>query len=95
MLRKYIPLILMLTAGAITCIITMVREYPMLQQLILLFVVLVLFYLLGSIMKWTLDYFDRQNEKAAGEQGEVIEKDGEDQDENKSEDMSDNKSDNA
>lgn len=82
MLRKYIPVILMLTAGAITCVITMVREYPMLQQLTVLFGVLVLFYLLGSIIKWTLDYFDRQNEKIAGEQGEVIEKDTENTDEN-------------
>lgn len=77
MFRKYIPLILMLSAGAVTCVITMVREYPILQQLVVLLVVLVLFYLLGSIVKWTLDFFDRQNEKLAGEQGEVIEKDGE------------------
>lgn len=75
MFRRNIPLILMLTAGAITCVITMIRKYPMLQQLMVQFGVLVLFYLLGSIIKWTLDYFDRQNEKLAGEQGEVIEKD--------------------
>ena len=80
MFRKYIPLILMLTAGAMTCIISMVREYSMLRQMTVLFVVLVLFYLLGSIIKWTLDYFDRQNEKIAGEQGEVIEKDMENPD---------------
>lgn len=77
MYRRYIPLILMLTAGAVTCIITMVREYPMLQQLAVLLVVLGVFYLLGCIIKWTLDYFERQNEKIAGEEGEVFEKDAE------------------
>ncbi len=77
MYRRYVPLLLMLSAGAVTWIITMVEGYPMLQQLTTLLVVLVLFYLLGSVIKWTLDYFERQNEKEAGEQGEVIAKDGE------------------
>ncbi len=72
MYRRYIPLLLMLTAGAVTCVIAIVRQYTMLQQMLMLFVVLVLFYLLGSIIKWTLDFFDRQNEKSAGETGEVI-----------------------
>ena len=76
--RTNFPLILMLVAGAVTWIITMINEYSVLGQLTALLVVLVLFYLLGSILKWTLDYFDQQNEKKNQEEGEVIEKEAED-----------------
>lgn len=72
--RKNMPLILMLTAGAVTCIITYIKGYSMLVKLSLLFAVLVLFYLLGSILKWTIDFFEAQNEKQRREEGEVIEK---------------------
>ena len=80
MYRRFLPLILMLTAGAVTCIITMVRQYPLLSQMMVLFAVLVLFYLLGNIIKWTLDYFDKENAKVVGEEGEVIEKEVENAD---------------
>ena len=72
--RKLMPLILMLTAGAVTCVINLIRQYPMLDQMIVLFVTLVVFYILGNILKWTLDLFDSQNEKTLPEEGEVIEK---------------------
>lgn len=64
----------MLTAGAITCIITLVQQYDVLTEMLILLVVLVVFYGLGSILKWTLDYFERQNEAKLQEEGEVIEK---------------------
>lgn len=72
--RKNLPLILMLTAGVVTCIITYVQEYSMVAKLVSLFVVLLVFYVLGSILKGTLDYFERQNEQKLREEGEVIEK---------------------
>lgn len=72
--RKNMPLILMLTAGAVTCIITFIQKYSVLGKLTALLVVLVIFYLLGSILRWTLDYFDKQNEEKSKEEGEVIEK---------------------
>lgn len=72
--RKNLPLLLMLTAGAVTCIITYIEEYSMNAKLVSLFVVLLIFYVLGSILKWTLDYFERQNEQKLMEEGEVIEK---------------------
>lgn len=74
MKRKYMPLILMLLAGAITSIITFIKQYTMLQRLGALLAVLLIFYVLGSILKWLLDTFDKQNEKAALDEGEVIEK---------------------
>lgn len=59
--RKHIPLVLMLVTGAVTCIINLIREYSVLGQLTSLLIVLVIFYFLGSVLKWTLDRFDRQN----------------------------------
>ena len=76
--RKNLPLLLMLTAGAVTCIITYIEKYTMVEKLVSLFFVLLLFYILGCIMKWTLDYFEKQNEERLMEEGEVIEKEAED-----------------
>lgn len=82
--RKNLPLILMLTAGAVTCIITYIRQYSVTAKLVSLFLVLLLFYILGSVLKVTLDFFDRQNEEKRQEEqqeeGEVIEKETQDAD---------------
>lgn len=76
--RKNIPLILMLVAAAVTCIRNLIQNVSILGQLTSLLIVLVIFYFLGSVLKWTLDYFDRQNEKKEQpEEGEVVEKDSE------------------
>ncbi len=72
--RKNIPLVLMLVAGAATCIVTWVRQYSILGRLTALLVTLVIFLCLGSLLKFVLDLFDRQNEKKSQEEGEVIEK---------------------
>lgn len=77
--RKSLPMLLMLAAGAVTCIITFIQQFSALNKLISLFCVMLLFYVLGSVLKWTLDYFDAQNEKRRKEEGEVIEKEAEDQ----------------
>lgn len=65
--RKNLPLLLMLVAGAVTCIVNLVYNYTILGQLTSLLIVLVVFYFLGSLLKWTLDYFDNQNELARKE----------------------------
>lgn len=75
--RKNLPLLLMLTAGAVTCIITYIEKYTLIEKLVSLFVVLLVFCFLGSVLKWTLDFFDRQNEERIKEEGEVIEKESE------------------
>ena len=74
MKRKYMPLILMLLAGAITAVITFIKRYTMVQRLSALLAVLLIFYALGSLLKWLLDTFEEQNAKAALDEGEVIEK---------------------
>lgn len=75
--RKNLPLLLMLTAGAVTCVITYVMDYSMVTKLMSLFLVLVLFYFFGSILKWTLDSFDRQNEEKEKKEAEGAEADSE------------------
>ena len=75
--RKKLPLLLMLLAGAVTCIVTYIQKYTMSEKLVSLFAVLLIFYILGSVLKGTLDYFERQNEEKLREEGEVIEKDPE------------------
>lgn len=75
--RKNMPLLLMLGAAAITSILTFVMHYTILQKLIALLVVLLVFFVLGSTLRWVLDTFEAQNEKAALDEGEVIEKENE------------------
>lgn len=75
--RNNMPLILMLAAGAVTCVITFILNYSIMGKLLSLLIVLLVFYLLGNIMKWTLDYFDRQNEKENQEEGDGEEAEGE------------------
>lgn len=77
--RKNLPLLLMLTAGAVTCIITFIQKYTIFEKLVALFFVLIIFYVLGCILMWTLDYFEKQNEEKLMEEGEVIEKESETQ----------------
>lgn len=72
--RKNMPLVLMLTAGAVTCVITFIMRYSVLDKMLSLLAVLVVFYLLGSLLRFTLDFFDSQNEKKRKEEGEMIEK---------------------
>lgn len=68
--RKTMPLMLMLIAGAITSIITFIMDYSILNKLLALFISLLVFYFLGSILKWILDYFEGQNEKLLSEEQE-------------------------
>lgn len=75
--RKNLPLLMMLTAGAVMCIISYVQKFTILAKLVSLFVVLLVIYLAGSVLVWILNYFDRQNEERLKEEGEVIEKDSE------------------
>ena len=72
--RKKLPLFLMLTAGSITSIMTFVNGYPLKDKLFNLLIVLLIFGFIGLMIKNLLDFFDKQNEKRAEEEGEVIEK---------------------
>lgn len=72
--RKNMPLLLMLASGAVTCIITFIQDFSIVEKLGSLLFVMVIFLFLGNVLKWTLDYFDRQNEakRKAEEEAEAL-----------------------
>ncbi len=72
--RKQLPLVLMLLAGAITSITVYFRGLGLKTMLIALLAALVSFYFIGSLIKMVLDSFYKENEKAAEDEGSVIEK---------------------
>lgn len=72
--RKMIPIILMLFAGAMTSIVVYYRKLGPVWMLISTLAVMVVFYLIGSIVKLVLDSLDVTEEKSPKGDGEVIEK---------------------
>lgn len=85
MKRKLLPPFIMLVAGLITSIRTYLLHYDTKTALFILLVVLIIFYGLGSILKFILDTFERQNEEKALDEGEVIEKAAEEESEQEDE----------
>lgn len=65
MLLKFLPQLVMLTAGAVTCIITMVKRFEILASLEVLLGVLVGFYIVGliaqKIIMKTIEEPEQQN----------------------------------
>ncbi len=59
--RKYLPALFMLTAAAVTCIITYVMKFTIIGKLVALLTVMVIFGTLGYVLKMALDSFDKQN----------------------------------
>ena len=74
--RKLLPVLIMLLAGAMAAILLAIGRYEITKMLWILFVVLLIFYVLGCILKWSLDHIDKQNEETDSslDEGEVIEK---------------------
>ena len=77
--RKMIPLTLMLIAGAICSIVCFAQGYDAFTMLLALFIVLLVFYILGCIIKRIMEAFEAENEARAKEEGEVIEKEASDE----------------
>ncbi|MDE6951156.1 MAG: hypothetical protein K2P64_09605 [Lachnospiraceae bacterium] len=77
--RKLIPPFVMLTAGAVTSILMVVKGCELNEFLARLLTILIVFYVLGCVLKDILDRIDRQNTPPEPEEeDEVIEKDTED-----------------
>lgn len=75
MTRKEMPLILMLLAGLTTCLVAYFRGFKLSAMLIALLATLVIFYMLGCIIRMILDSFDKEEDKEhVSDEGEVIEK---------------------
>lgn len=79
--RKNIPIIMMLVAGVITCIITFLQKYSIIKKLVVLFVVLILFYGMGTLIKWAFDSFEKHNSEVAVPSEEEIAEEEEEEEE--------------
>ena len=74
----------MLIAGAICSIVCFAQGYDAFTMLLALFIVLLVFYILGCIIKRIMEAFEAENEARAKEEGEVIEKESDEKDGEKS-----------
>ena len=72
--RRLIPPFVMLLAGAVVSIAMRLFRYETRTMLIVLLIVLVVFYLVGEVIKYMLDQFEKQIEEKKAREGEVIEK---------------------
>lgn len=87
MKRKLIPALITLTAGFIACIAGILAHMETTDFMIMLLVVLILFYILGSIIKIVVDIGfkemqteeDGESEEIDGETVEGIEEEGEEE----------------
>ena len=80
MSRRYIPLLFVLISVGITCIITFVGDISILPRLIILFVVMVIFYLFGSMLEYFLNMFEKDiKEKEQKEREEQEQREREEQ----------------
>lgn len=77
--RKQLPLILVLVAGSITTLTVYFKGLGLTTMLIALLAVIIVFYFLGSVIKLVLDSFDKKNENAVSDEGEVIEKESDEE----------------
>ncbi len=72
--RKLLPVFIMLLAGAIASILTAIFQYEITSLLLIVFITLVVFYILGLILMKVLDKIEEQNTEPDLDEGEVIEK---------------------
>ncbi len=73
---KFIPPIMMLTAGLITSVICLVMGYELLKSMLILFIALLTFAILGTIVKSIVDHFRTEMDYSDffDEDGEIVEK---------------------
>lgn len=74
MKNKNLPLIIMLVAGAIASVITYMKQYNTKEMLFTVLIVLVIFYVIGMIVKEIMEYFLKTEKPEKSDSGKVIEK---------------------
>lgn len=72
---KKIPAIVMLLAGTVACIATYINHYSLEDMLVVLLLTLVVFLIIGIVIKLILDSFDiTKDDEKVNDEGEVVEK---------------------
>ncbi len=73
---KFIPPIMMLTAGLITSVMCFAAGYELLKSMFILFIVMLIFAILGTVIKSIVDRFRTEMDYSEyfDEDGEIVEK---------------------
>ena len=74
MKRNLIPPFIMLLAGLLSSLIMFFMKYSTKDMLIILLGVLLVFYMIGLLIKFMMDSFEKRNSQTRSEEGEVFEK---------------------
>lgn len=78
---RQLPALIMLLGGAVAALLTYIRDFQLSEMLIIVLVSLLVFYIVGLILKRIFDSFrirrKEQEEDGVAEEGEVIEKEPE------------------
>ena len=78
MKTKKIPAIIMLIAGSVSCIITYLNNYSLKDMLVALVWVLIIFLIIGIFVEWLFEKYEIATEpETVEDDGEVVEKTGE------------------
>lgn len=76
MKTKFIPAIVMLLGGAVACIVTFINHYTLQEMLAVLAVALIIFLIIGVIVRLILDSIKLPDDTLVDDEGEVVEKQG-------------------
>lgn len=73
---RFIPPIMMLTAGLITSVMCFAAGYEMIKSMLFLFIALLVFAILGTVIKSIVDHFQTEMDYSDffDEDGEIVEK---------------------
>lgn len=75
MKTKQIPAIVMLLGGAVACIVSYINHYELKEMLVVVTLSLVIFLVIGVIIRLILDSFELpEEEEKVDDDGEVVEK---------------------
>lgn len=77
MKTKGVPAMVMLTAGGVYCLLGILYQIPLMDFMVQLLIVLLIFWILGGIVRLLLDRFMGEIEDKAKDEEEAEEKDAE------------------
>lgn len=87
MKTKFIPATVMLLGGAVACVVTFFNHYSLNDMLVVLLLTLLVFLVLGVVIRLIFDSFKLPSDTLVDDEGEVVEKQGEALEETQEEDV--------
>lgn len=74
MKTKHIPAMVMLLGGSVACVVSYINHYNLREMLVALMTALLVFLILGVIIRLIFDSFKMPDEDKVNDEGEVVEK---------------------